>query len=91
MSTKENPTPAPTPNQEADETNNTNPKTPGEIDQDRECQEILEIKDYYEVLGIPKTSDEKEIKRAYKKVNFFISKRIFNLFKSTACYKISSW
>lgn len=90
MSAEDNPTPAPNSNPEADETNTNNPKTPGEIDKDKECQEILEIKDYYEVLGIPKTSDEKEIKKAYKKVNNFISKRIFNLLKSKVSYKISS-
>ena len=39
------------------------------IEQDKECQDILDRKDYYEILGITKNADENEIKKAYKKVN----------------------
>ena len=55
-----NKTETPTPNAE----DTPNPV----IDQDKECQNILNLKDYYDILGIPKNSDENDIKRAYKKV-----------------------
>ena len=38
------------------------------LDQDKECQNILGIKDYYEILGVANTAEENEIKKAYKKV-----------------------
>ena len=56
------------------ETTTENPSNQGDVNQDNECQAILNKKDYYEILGIPKSSDDIEIKRAYKKVlmNFCI-------------------
>lgn len=48
--------------------------TPVESEQDRECLKIIKKKDYYDILEIPKTADENEIKKAYKKVkeiNFY--------------------
>ena len=35
----------------------------------QKAREILKTKDLYKVLGIAKTSNEKEIKKAYRKVN----------------------
>ena len=37
-------------------------------DKERECKIILEKKDYYDILGIEKTADEAQIKRAYRKL-----------------------
>ena len=37
-------------------------------DKERECKIILEKKDYYDILGIEKTADETQIKRAYRKL-----------------------
>ena len=37
-------------------------------DKERECKIILEKKDYYDILGIEKTADENQIKRAYRKL-----------------------
>ena len=53
---------------------NSSPQTPNQdldplLQQENDCKEILEKKDYYEILGISKDADENEIKRAYKKVN----------------------
>jgi curved DNA-binding protein CbpA len=39
------------------------------MDQDQECQDIIDKKDYYEILGILKEADDNEIKKAYKKVS----------------------
>ena len=36
-------------------------------EQERECSEILKMKDYYKLLGVEKTSSIEEIKKAYKK------------------------
>ena len=37
-------------------------------DKERECKIILEKKDYYDILGVEKTADETQIKRAYRKL-----------------------
>ena len=37
-------------------------------DKERECKKILEKKDYYEILGVEKTADENQIKKAYRKL-----------------------
>ena len=54
--------------------NNYTHSTPNSsiLDQDRECQNIIKLKDYYDILGIDKNSEENEIKRAYKKVSIKI-------------------
>ena len=37
-------------------------------DKERECKIILEKKDYYDILGVDKTADESQIKKAYRKL-----------------------
>ena len=37
-------------------------------DKERECQIILEKKNYYEILGVEKTADDNQIKKAYRKL-----------------------
>ena len=37
-------------------------------DKERECKIILEKKDYYDILGVEKTADETQIKKAYRKL-----------------------
>jgi DnaJ domain len=49
----------------ADNGNNQNNQNQ---DQDKECSNIIDKKDYYEILGLTKDADENEIKKAYKKV-----------------------
>jgi hypothetical protein len=49
-------------------TNPSQTTTTGNIDQDQECQDVMDKKDYYDILGISKQADENEIKKAYKKV-----------------------
>lgn len=61
---------AKTPDIDDTPTNNQNENTNTNIDQDQECQDIIDKKDYYEILGIVKEADENDIKRAYKKVLF---------------------
>jgi DnaJ-class molecular chaperone len=39
-----------------------------EITKERECQEIINKKDLYEILGLQKTASEDEIRKAYKKL-----------------------
>ena len=39
-----------------------------ESDAELDCQNILKKKDYYEILGVEKTADETEIKKAYRKL-----------------------
>ena len=39
-----------------------------ENDSEIDCQNLLKKKDYYEILGISKTADENEIKKAYRKL-----------------------
>jgi curved DNA-binding protein CbpA len=36
--------------------------------EEEECQKILKLNDYYEILGIEKSADENQIKRAYRKL-----------------------
>ena len=38
------------------------------VDQEEECKKIIEKKDYYDILGIEKTADENQIKKAYRKL-----------------------
>ena len=38
------------------------------VDQEEECKRIIEKKDYYDILGIEKTADEAQIKKAYRKL-----------------------
>ena len=38
------------------------------VDQEEECRKIIEKIDYYDILGIEKTADETQIKRAYRKL-----------------------
>ena len=38
------------------------------VEQEEECRKIIEKKDYYDILGIEKTADETQIKRAYRKL-----------------------
>ena len=38
------------------------------IFQVNKCKEIIGKKDYYEILGVGKTADENESKKAYKKL-----------------------
>ena len=37
-------------------------------EKERECKIILEKKDYYDILGVEKTADETQIKKAYRKL-----------------------
>jgi hypothetical protein len=46
-------------------TDNTEAPDPNK---DRECEELLRKKDYYDILGITKTAGEDEMKKAYKKL-----------------------
>lgn len=34
----------------------------------KRCKDVLGKKDYYEILGIPRTATEDEIKKAYRKL-----------------------
>ena len=38
------------------------------VDQEEECRKIIDKKDYYDILGIEKTADETQIKKAYRKL-----------------------
>ena len=38
------------------------------VDQEEECKRIIEKKDYYDILGVEKTADETQIKKAYRKL-----------------------
>ncbi len=42
------------------------------LELDRECKKIIETKDYYDALNIPRTATQDEIRKAYKKVNLYI-------------------
>ena len=37
------------------------------IEEDKKCKELLKKKDYYDLLNLPKTATQDEIKKAYKK------------------------
>ncbi len=37
-------------------------------EQDKDCEEILKKKDYYDILGAKKDSSEDDIKKAYRKL-----------------------
>jgi len=37
-------------------------------EQEEECRKIIEKKNYYDILGIEKTADESQIKKAYRKL-----------------------
>ena len=37
-------------------------------EKEKECQVILQKKNYYEILGVEKTADEAQIKKAYRKL-----------------------
>jgi DnaJ-class molecular chaperone len=39
-----------------------------EIDKDKECLEIIKMKDYYEILRVKKDAGEEEIRKSYKKL-----------------------
>merc|ERR1719213_1575456 len=34
----------------------------------KQVQQILRTKDYYEILGLPKSADEEDVKKAYRKL-----------------------
>ena len=38
------------------------------VDQEEECRKIIDKKDYYDILGVEKTADETQIKKAYRKL-----------------------
>ena len=38
------------------------------VEQEEECRKIIEKKNYYDILGIDKTADEVQIKKAYRKL-----------------------
>ncbi len=59
-------TPTTNNNNNSNQNANVNPNTT--LDQDQECQNIIDKKDYYDILGIVKGADDNEIKKAYKKV-----------------------
>ena len=76
-SAKQNKAETPTPIPSPQETSTPTPPNPV-LDQDKECQDILDRKDYYEILGITNGVDESEIKKAYKKVKIFCNNGKFN-------------
>ena len=47
--------------------NNDNNEDNSTLEEDKKCKEFLKKKDYYDLLNIPKTATQEEIKKAYKK------------------------
>ena len=38
------------------------------IGEEEECQKILKLNDYYDILSVEKTADENQIKKAFRKL-----------------------
>ena len=51
----------------SDSNSNNDNNSNDTIEEDKKCKELLKKKDYYDLLNIPKTASQDEIKRAYKK------------------------